>query len=174
ARWHEYEAATKGRRAIEWTRYLRQMLGLDGGDTEADDLDLLAAGDAEGGELRAGVRITERGWTGVTTGALDLAVVQAAEGTDGNTDPGAMAARVRDVLVLADVAGQLDVLGSLAVAEAYESMLAALALRREAAIERRRAETAERDQERPELSADALAERLRRLHAAPETDPSSH
>ncbi|MGW3491925.1 replication protein, partial [Streptomyces sp. NPDC001054] len=31
ARWHEYEAATKGRRAIEWTRYLRQMLGLDGG-----------------------------------------------------------------------------------------------------------------------------------------------
>ncbi|MFD6591844.1 hypothetical protein ACFWED_33750, partial [Streptomyces anulatus] len=72
AKWHEYERATKGRRAIEWTRYLRSMLGIDGGDTDEDNLDLLAAADAEGGELRAGVRVTEDGWHAVARKALDL------------------------------------------------------------------------------------------------------
>lgn len=90
--------ATKGRQAIEWTRYLRQLLGIDGGDTEADDLDLLLAADAEGGELRAGVAVTEEGWAAVTRRALDLATTEAAEGTDGNTDPTAVGNRVREVL----------------------------------------------------------------------------
>jgi hypothetical protein len=140
ARWHEYERATKGRRAIEWTRYLRQMLGIDGGDTHDDDLDLLFGADAEGGELRAGVAVTEDGWTAVTRRALDLAATQAAEGKDGNTDPAAMGERVREVLALADAADAVVVLTSAQVAEAYDAMLEALKLRREEAAARRRRE----------------------------------
>lgn len=136
-RWHEYERATKGRRAIEWTRYLRNILGIEGGDTEDDDLDLLLAADADGGELRAGVAVTEEGWTAVTRRALDLAATEAAEGTDGNTDPAAMGERVREVLALADVADTLVVLSSVEVAEAYSTMLESLALRREEAAARR-------------------------------------
>ncbi|MFJ9635027.1 hypothetical protein ACIRU8_45780 [Streptomyces sp. NPDC101175] len=140
AKWHEYERATKGRRAIEWTRYLRSMLGIEGGDTEDDDLDLLLAADAEGGELRAGVAVTEDGWHAVATHALDLAATQAAEGTDGNTDPAAVGRRVRDVLALADVADTVVVLTSVEVADAYSAMLESLALRREEAAARRRRE----------------------------------
>ncbi|MEV5667118.1 hypothetical protein [Streptomyces flaveolus] len=139
-RWHEYERATKGRRAIEWTRYLRSMLGIDGGDTEADDLDLLLAADADGGELRAGVAVTEDGWHAVTRRALDLAATQAAEGTDGNTDPAAVGERVREVLEHADAADSVVVLTAGEVAEAYADMLAALAQRREEAAARRRRE----------------------------------
>ncbi|MFD5869536.1 hypothetical protein ACFWGD_13155, partial [Corynebacterium sp. NPDC060344] len=145
AKWHEYERATKGRRAIEWTRYLRSMLGIDGGDTDEDNLDLLAAADAEGGELRAGVRVTEDGWHAVARKALDLEATQAAEGTDGNTDPAAMAARVREVLALADVADEVVVLGPQDVVDAYAEMLEALARRREEAAARRRREAEEND-----------------------------
>ncbi|MFD9909506.1 transposase [Streptomyces sp. NPDC059063] len=152
ARWHEYERATKGRRAIEWTRYLRQMLGLDGGDTEDDDLDLLLAADADGGELRAGVAVTETGWHAVTKRALDLAATEAAEGTDGNTDPDAMASRVRDVLALADVADTVVVLGPQQVADAYAEMLESLARRREEAAARRRRE-AENDGDQDDAEA---------------------
>jgi hypothetical protein len=140
AKWHEYERATKGRRAIEWTRYLRQMLGIEGGDTHEDDLDMLFGADAEGGELRAGVAITEEGWTAVTRRALDLAATEAAEGKDGNTDPEAVGARVREILALADVADTVMVLSSAQVAEAYTAMLENLARRREEAAARRRRE----------------------------------
>ncbi|MFD0256397.1 hypothetical protein ACFVGX_36450 [Streptomyces sp. NPDC127113] len=158
ARWHEYERATKGRRAIEWTRYLRQMLGLDGGDTEADDLDLLLSADADGGELRAGVAVTEDGWHAVTRRALDLATTQAAEGKDGNTDPAAVGERVREVLALADAADTVVVLTSAEVAEAYTAMLQALALRREeAAARRRREQDADQDDD-----ADTRQERAAR------------
>lgn len=146
ARWHEYEPAVRGRRAIEWTRYLRQLLGIEGGDTEADDLDLLLDADADGGELRAGVGVTEDGWTAVARRALDLATVQAAEGKDGNTDPGAMAGRVREVLALVDVAAEVTVLTAGEVAEAYASMLESLAQRREEAAARRRREAEFEDQ----------------------------
>ncbi|MFI1245028.1 hypothetical protein [Enterococcus casseliflavus] len=139
-KWHEYERATKGRRAIEWTRYLRQMLGIDGGDTEDDDLDLLLAADADGGELRAGVVVTDEGWTAVARRGLDLEATQAAEGKDGNTDPEAMAGRVREVLALADPTETVIVLTSGEVADAYAAMLEALALRREEAAARRRRE----------------------------------
>ncbi|MFI9429126.1 hypothetical protein ACIG54_37030 [Streptomyces achromogenes] len=158
-RWHEYERATKGRRAIEWTRYLRQILGIEGGDTEADDLDLLLGADAEGGELRAGVAVTEDGWTAVARRGLDLAVTEAAEGTDGNTDPAAVGDRVREVLALADAAETVVVLTSAEVAEAYADMLAALALRREEAAARRRREAEDHDQDD---DADTAQERARR------------
>ncbi|WP_146232378.1 hypothetical protein [Streptomyces sp. NWU49] len=140
ARWHEYERATKGRRAIEWTRYLRLMLGMDGGDTEADDLDLLLGADADGGELRAGVTVTEDGWTAVTRRALDLAAIQAAEGKDGNLDPAAVGERVSEVLAAAGAANKIVVLTPAEVAEAYALMLESLALRREEAAFRRRRE----------------------------------
>lgn len=158
-RWHEYERATKGRRAIEWTRYLRQILGIDGGDTEEDDLDLLLAAEADGGELRAGVAVTEEGWTAVARRALDLAATEAAEGTDGNTDPAAMGERVREVLALADVADTVVVLTSGEVSEAYSQMLEALALRREEAAARRRRDDEQDDQED---DADAIRDRARR------------
>lgn len=119
-RWHEYERATRGRRAIEWTRYLRQILGIEGGDSEDDDLDLLLGADAEGGELRAGVAMTEEGWSAVARRALDLAATEAAEGTDGNTDPAAMGNRVREVLALADVADTVVVLTSAEVSRGVQ------------------------------------------------------
>ncbi|MDX2973488.1 hypothetical protein, partial [Kribbella solani] len=154
AKWHEYERATKGRRAIEWTRYLRQMLGIDGGDTHEDDLDMLFGADAENGELRAGVAITEDGWTAVTRRALDLAATEAAEGKDGNTDPEAVGARVREILALADVAeSAVVVLTSAQVAEAYTNMLDNLARRREEAAARRRREND--DQDHDDTAADS-------------------
>ncbi|MFJ4813827.1 hypothetical protein [Streptomyces longwoodensis] len=170
-RWHEYERATKGRRAIEWTRYLRQMLGIDGGDTEADDLDLLLGADADGGELRAGVAVTEEGWSAVVRRALDLAATEAAEGTDGNTDPGAMADRVRDVLALADVADAVVVLTAGEVADAHADMLAALAQRREEAAARRRRAAEEHDQDDDPAEA---RDRARRALARRATDASKH
>ncbi|MGW1903067.1 hypothetical protein ACWCQB_38160 [Streptomyces hirsutus] len=160
ARWHEYERATKGRRAIEWTRYLRQMLGIDGGDTQDDDLDLLLSADADGGELRAGVAVTEDGWTAVTRRALDLAATQAAEGKDGNTDPAAVGERVREILALADVPDAVVVLTSAEVAEAYGAMLEALACRREEAAARRRRESEHDDEEKH--YAEAAKERAAR------------
>ena len=147
AKWHEYERATKGRRAIEWTRYLRQMLGIEGGDTHEDDLDMLFGADAENGELRAGVAIAEEGWTAVTRKGLDLAATEAAEGKDGNTDPEAVGARVREILALADVADSVVVLTSAQVAEAYTNMLDNLARRREEAAARRRRENDGQDQD---------------------------
>lgn len=180
AKWHEYERATKGRRAIEWTRYLRQMLGIDGGDTQDDDLDMLFGADAEGGELRAGVAVTDEGWSAVARRALDLAVTEAAEGTDGNTAPDAMAGRVREVLVLADVADAARPLTAGEVAEAYAEMLEALARRREEAAARRRREN--EDQEHEDEDRDAVKKRasryIKRLTdvpdvAAKDTSPST-
>lgn len=163
AKWHEYERATKGRRAIEWTRYLRQMLGIEGGDTHEDDLDMLFGADAEGGELRAGVAIAEEGWTAVTRKGLDLAATEAAEGKDGNTDPEAVGARVREILALADVADTVVVLSSAQVAEAYTNMLDNLARRREEAAARRRRENDDQDHDdnAPADTAE-LQNRLRR------------
>ncbi|MFJ5646384.1 hypothetical protein [Streptomyces sp. NPDC093223] len=158
-RWHEYERATKGRRAIEWTRYLRQILGIEGGDTEDDDLDLLLAADADGGELRAGVAVTEDGWSAVSRRALDLATLEAAEGTDGNTDPEALGSRVREVLAHADVADTVVLLTSSEVAEAYTAMLEALALRREEAAARRHRENDDQDDD---ADRDDVQERARR------------
>ncbi|MFE2719491.1 hypothetical protein ACFXKI_48415 [Streptomyces mirabilis] len=54
---------------------------------EDDDLDLLLAADVEGGKLRVGVIGTEEGWHDVARKAFDFEPTQAAEGTDGNTDP---------------------------------------------------------------------------------------
>ncbi|WP_432182770.1 hypothetical protein [Streptomyces sp. NBC_00063] len=162
-RWHEYERATKGRRAIEWTRYLRSMLGIDGGDSEDDDLDMLFMDDAENGELRAGVAITETGWHAVTKKALDLAATEAAEGTDGNTDPDAVASRVREVLALADVADTVVVLGPKEVADAYGEMLENLARRREEAAARRRREAEENDDEDDDTRQERARNHIARL-----------
>ncbi|MFD6591845.1 hypothetical protein ACFWED_33755, partial [Streptomyces anulatus] len=61
------------------------------------------------------------------------------------TDPAAMAARVREVLALADVADEVVVLGPQDVVDAYAEMLEALARRREEAAARRRREAEEND-----------------------------
>lgn len=143
ARWHEYERAMSGRRAIEWTRYLRTMLGITGGDTVEDDKDMLAADDGAS-EFRGGAHVTEEGWTAVVGKALDLAATEAAEGTDANTDPSALTDRVREVLALAGVAGHVRQLTSGEVAEAYAAILESQAQRREEAAARRKRE-AERD-----------------------------
>ncbi|MFB8062506.1 hypothetical protein ACFC6U_40885, partial [Kitasatospora purpeofusca] len=162
AKWHEYERATKGRRAIEWTRYLRQMLGIEGGDTHEDDLDMLFGSDAEDGELRAGVAIAEEGWTAVTRKGLDLAATEAAEGKDGNTDPEAVAGRVREILALADVADTAVVLSAAQVAEAYTNMLDNLARRREEAAARRRREHEDQEHDDAPVDTAELQARLRR------------
>lgn len=155
--WHEYERAMTGRRAIEWTRYLRPLLGLTGGDTEEDDKDLAAEGDVDS-EFRGGAQVTEEGWSAVARQALDLAVTEAAEGVDANTDPSALTARVREILALAGVEGEIRQLTSGEVAEAYEAKLEALAQRREEAAARRRREAEEPE----EMTGDERTEKARR------------
>lgn len=135
-RWAEYETAVSGRRAIEWTRYLRPLLGLTGGDTEDDDMDVLFQMDAADG-FRDGVQIWDRAWSGLVSRSLDLAVVEAVEG------------REIDVDALGDLvqsAGQsrafLRVLTPQEVTELYDELLGTLARRRELAAERRASEAA--------------------------------
>ncbi|MFE0086015.1 hypothetical protein, partial [[Kitasatospora] papulosa] len=177
ARWHEYERAMTGRRAIEWTRYLRTMLGIVGGDTEEDDAELLGADDAAS-EFRGGVAVTDRGWAAVTKLGLDLAATEAAEGNDANTDPTALTTRVREVFDMAGVGAEVRQLGSQEVADAYALILESQAQRREEAAARRRREAENEDQEH---DADAAQERAieavaRRVVAARTavTDISSH
>ncbi|MEW1605587.1 replication protein [Streptomyces sp. NPDC093808] len=136
-RWAEYETAVSGRRAIEWTRYLRPLLGLTGGDTEDDDMDVLFQMDAADG-FRDGVQIWDKAWSGLVGRSLDLAVVEAVEGREISLD------------VLGDLvqsAGQsrafLRVLSPPEVAELYDALLGTLARRRELAAERRKAEAAD-------------------------------
>jgi hypothetical protein len=129
ARWGEYETATKGRRAIEWTRYLRQLLGIEGGDSEDDDMDLLFQADAAS-EFRSGVRVTTEAWHQVTGRALDLAVTEAVE-----------ADRPDEVVALVvAVGGSADAVQVMTPGEveaAWQATLAKLAERREAAAVRR-------------------------------------
>ncbi|MFD8300706.1 hypothetical protein ACFV13_31350 [Streptomyces bauhiniae] len=133
-RWAEYEAATKGRRAIEWSRYLRPLLGLDGGDTEEDDLDFLFEQDGASG-IVAGAAVTTEAWHKVTGRALDLAVTEAVE-----------AGELDQVAVLAVAAGAeagaVRLLSPEEITEAWEATLAKLAERREAAAARRLIEQA--------------------------------
>ncbi|MFF5639817.1 hypothetical protein [Streptomyces sp. NPDC012825] len=135
--WSEYEAAVSGRRAIEWTRHLRQLLGIDGGDAEEDDLDVLFELDAAG-DFRDGVQIQERAWHKLTGRALDLAVVEAVEGE--TLDIEAVTALA---VSSGSIAGAVRLMTPQEVADVYEGMLTALAERREAAAERRRQEQAD-------------------------------
>ncbi|MEU5547640.1 hypothetical protein AB0G85_35670 [Streptomyces sioyaensis] len=134
AAWAEYETATKGRRAIEWTRYLRPLLGIEGGDTEEDDLDVLAGMDGLS-EFRDGVRVDTGAWHKVTHRALDLATIEAAE--DGRWDD------VTELVTASGArSGAVRRLSTGEIAEVWEATLATLAERREAAAARRRVEQA--------------------------------
>ncbi|MFG2183401.1 hypothetical protein ACGFLS_32420 [Streptomyces abikoensis] len=134
ALWAEYESAMSGRRAIEWTRHLRPLLGLDGGDTEDDDLDVLFELDAAH-DFRDGVQIQERAWHKITGKALDLAVVEAVEGDELQDDV------VTALAVQAgSVAGSVRRLTAEEVTAVAEAAAAKLAERREVAAERRRKE----------------------------------
>jgi hypothetical protein len=133
-RWAEYETASKGRRAIEWTRYLRQLLGLVGGDSEEDDMDLLFAQDGAS-EFRDGVAVSTEGWHAVAGRALDLAVTVEVE--SGRFD-------AVEALVVASgaPAAAVRVLTTGELTEAYDGVLAKLADRREAAAVRRKVDKA--------------------------------
>lgn len=132
SKWSEYETATKGRRAIEWTRYLRPLLGLEGGDSEEDDMDLLFELDGAS-DLVAGVAVSTEGWHLVAGRALDLAATEAVE-----------TGRLGDVLELVTLAGgsveDVRTLTGPEIREAWEAVLAGLAQRREAAAQRRAVE----------------------------------
>lgn len=137
ALWSEYEAAVSGRRAMEWTRYLRPLLGLDGGDTEDDDMDVLFELDAAH-DFREGVQISERAWHKLTARALDLAVVEAVEGTELRLDT------LGDLVASAgESRAFLRPLTPDQVTELFGGVLTKLTERREAAAERRRREAAE-------------------------------
>jgi hypothetical protein len=144
ARWHEYEPAVKGRRAIEWSRGLRALLGIEGDDSEQGDLDALFELETSG--FRAGVRVEGEAWGAVTSHGLDLEAIDAAEGRDGAE---AVGERVTEVVVMAGApAGAVRVLSPSEVDQAWDAILAALAERREAAAERRRAEKEREDRPR--------------------------
>jgi hypothetical protein len=75
-RWHEFEKSTHGRRAIEWSRGLRALLGMD---RELDDQELTddsCADDAE--ELELVATLSGREWTEVCAAGLDYEVLRAA------------------------------------------------------------------------------------------------
>lgn len=141
--WAEYEEATKGRRAIEWTRYLRPLLGIEGGDSEDDDLDALFALDGAE-ELVAGARLEERAWHRITRAALDLEV-ESTVAAGREADVGAL------VESIGGRSGSVRVLTAAEVREAWEAVLVALATRREAAKARR--EAAAREAEAAEAAA---------------------
>jgi hypothetical protein len=144
ALWAEYEAAVSGRRAMEWTRYLRPLLGLDGGDSEDDDLDVLFELDAAH-TFAEGVQISERAWHKLTGRALDLAVVEAVEGVELHADV------VGDLVTAAgESRAFVRVLTPEQVTELYDGVLGKLAERREAAAERRRREAADTAAATPE------------------------
>jgi hypothetical protein len=139
AKWHEYEAATKGRRAIEWTRGLRALLGIKGGDTQDDDMDMLFEMDGAT-EFEAGIAIETGAWHKVAAKALDLAVIEAVEASQFDE-----AARL--VRMAGGRSGSVRILKPGEVRDAWETTLAKLAARREAAAERRRLEAAKTPQE---------------------------
>jgi hypothetical protein len=141
ALWLEYETATKGRRAIEWTRYLRPLLGLDGGDSEDDDMDLLFEVDGAS-EIRAGVHVQTRAWHKVTSRGLDLAATEAVEGRTVELD-----AVVSVVTMAGASSGSVRLLTTGEITEAWETTLTKLAERRENAAARRRVESASTPQE---------------------------
>ena len=74
--WHEYEAATHGRRCIEWSRGLRDRLGM-GEDREDSEIVTEDSVDQETDEL-VGV-IAPRDWHSVCRTGLDAALLDAAE-----------------------------------------------------------------------------------------------
>ena len=138
ALWAEYEVAVSGRRAIEWTRYLRPLLGLDGGDTEEDDMDALFELDAAH-DFREGVQLTERAWHKLTARALDLAVVEAVEGEALQVDVlGDLVAAAGESRAFVRALSPED------VTELVDGVIRKLTERREAAAERRRREAVER------------------------------
>jgi hypothetical protein len=146
--WHEYEKAVTGRRAIEWTRHLRPLLGVEGDDTEEGDLDLLLGVDGELGEYRGGAHVTDEGWTALNRRGLDLAAEEAGEGKDVSTDPTSVAARLQPLLDAAKApAGSVRPLTAGEVSDTYAAILERTAQRREDARTRRKRE-AERDRER--------------------------
>ncbi|MFF3420954.1 hypothetical protein ACFYW9_40925 [Streptomyces sp. NPDC002698] len=134
SRWAEYETATKGRRAIEWTRYLRVLLDIDGDDSEDADLDILFQLDAAS-QLVSGAAVDTRAWHKLTGRALDLAATEAVEADD-------MDQVVTLVVAAGAKAGSVRVLSGEEIREAWEGTLAKLAERREAAAARRAIERA--------------------------------
>ncbi|MET9618900.1 hypothetical protein ABZZ48_39810, partial [Kitasatospora indigofera] len=132
--WWEYEAAVSGRRAIEWTRGLRQLLGIQGGDTEEDDADMLFQLDAAS-EFRAGVQVKTQAWHDVAAAGLDHAAVESVQGTEG-IDLEAVTA-VYDAAGAAP--GSVRLLTGAEVDQAWETAKAALAERRQVAAARRAA-----------------------------------
>jgi hypothetical protein len=133
ARWREYEAAVKGRRAMEWSRGLRALLGITGGDTEEDEIDRLFEADGATSEFEAGVQIETGAWHKVASRALDLAVVETVETGD-------MDATAALVVAAGARAGAVKVMTPDELQEARERQLASLADRREKAAARRAAE----------------------------------
>ncbi len=136
AKWHESETALKGRRAIEWTRGLRSLLGLDGGDSGDDDMDLLFEGD-DASQIRAGVHIQTDAWHQVAQRALDLTVIETVEGKQLDLDA------VTAVITAAGAApDSVRLLTPGEISEVWEGVLAKLAERRESAVARRQVERA--------------------------------
>jgi hypothetical protein len=133
-KWAEYEAGTKGRRAIEWTRFLRALLGILGDDTEDGDLDLLFEMDGAS-PLESGVQVESEAWHRVAAKALDLAATEAVE-----------AGELDQVAALVTAAGgkaaSVRVLTGAEIEEAWENVKAKLAERRERAAVRRQVEQA--------------------------------
>jgi hypothetical protein len=136
ARWIEYEPAVTGRRAMEWTRWLRQLLGIEGGDSAEDDADLQFEGEVRA-DFVAGVQVQAEAWPHVTKRALDLAAQEAVEGA-GPLE----LAKVEAVIVEQAGAepGSVRLLSAGEVAEAWDGVMAKMAKRREEAAARRAAE----------------------------------
>jgi hypothetical protein len=136
AHWWEYEAAVGGRRAIEWTRWLRQLLGMQGGDTEEDDQDMLFQLDATS-EFRAGVQVRTQAWHDVAAAGLDHAAVESVQGTNGID--------LEAVTAVYEAAGaapdSVRLLTGAEVDTAWETVRAALTERRQIAAARRAAAT---------------------------------
>ncbi|WP_033818575.1 hypothetical protein, partial [Kitasatospora sp. MBT63] len=170
--WAEYEAATSGRRAIEWTRYLRSLLGLTGGDDAEDDLDLLFEGEAVS-EFRAGVQIKTGAWHLVANNGYDHAVSQATEGNG---------IKLENVVGVVQAAGgerdDVRLLTSGELQQLYDDVIGGLQQRRAEAEARRQLEQAGHTPKRQRLApgaesqedAEPISAALAEALARPEPD----
>ncbi|MGA5824251.1 hypothetical protein ACPC54_41210, partial [Kitasatospora sp. NPDC094028] len=168
--WAEYEEATSGRRAIEWTRYLRSLLGIQGGDDDEDNMDLLFEGEAVS-EFRAGVQIKTGAWHKVANNGYDHAVSQATEGNGIKLD---------NVVGVVQAAGgereDVRLLTSGELQKLYDDVIGGLQKRRAEADARRKLEQGGHKPQRlapladDQAPADAVPAALAEALAKPEPD----
>lgn len=84
--WQEYEAATKGRRAIEWSRGLRALVGLCDERTDEQITEDAVANEAEVVETETVAVLSANEWVAVSANRTAVLLLEVAEGLHPDLD----------------------------------------------------------------------------------------